>query len=73
MLCACTSPSGFRRLAVMRQARRRSGLTRGCQNGGLSSPVVHGGQSMVIFIHEFIHELLHTITGNAHFGDYGAR
>jgi hypothetical protein len=28
---------------------------------------------MVIFIHESIHELLHTITGNAHSGDYGAR
>jgi hypothetical protein len=28
---------------------------------------------MVIFIHGFIHELLHTITGNAHFGDCGAR
>jgi len=27
----------------------------------------------VIFIHESIHELLHTVTGNAHFGDYGAR
>jgi hypothetical protein len=33
---------------------------------------VHSGQNMVIFIHEPIHELLHTITGNAHFGDYGA-
>jgi hypothetical protein len=27
---------------------------------------------MVIIIHEPIHELLHTITGIAHFGDYGA-
>jgi len=26
---------------------------------------------MVIFIHERIHELLHSITGNAYFGDYG--
>jgi len=28
---------------------------------------------MVILIHESIHELLHTITGNAHFGDSGAQ
>jgi hypothetical protein len=28
---------------------------------------------MMIFIQESIHELLHTITGNAQFGDYGAR
>jgi hypothetical protein len=33
---------------------------------------VHSGQGMMIFIHAPIHELLHTITGIAHFGDYGA-
>jgi hypothetical protein len=27
----------------------------------------------MIFIHEPIHELLQTITGNAYFGDYGAQ
>jgi hypothetical protein len=34
---------------------------------------VYSGQAIVIFIHVFIHELLRTITGHAHFGDCGAR
>jgi len=49
------------------------GPPRGCRNRRLSSPVVHSGQIMVIFIHESIHELLDTTTGNAQFDDCGAQ
>lgn len=38
----------------------------------VSRPGLHSGHIIMIFIHEPIHELLHTITGHAHFGDYGA-
>jgi hypothetical protein len=35
-------------------------------------PEVHSGSIMVIDIHISIHELLHTTTGHARFGEYGA-
>ena len=51
----------------------RSSAVDGCQNEGLSSPEVHGDQNVTILTPGLIHELLHTSTGKAHFGDCGAR
>lgn len=33
---------------------------------------VHSRQDLVIFIHVPVHELVHTITGHAHYGDFAA-
>ena len=42
-------------------------------DGWLGILEIHSGQTEMIYIHVEFNELLHTIAGNAQFGDCGAR